>query len=224
MLNLLTENLMLKLLAFVFALILWFFVMGEQKIEKGYAVPLELQNVPEGLIVTSEIPSLVDVRISGPRTALLNLAPADMNISIDLEGLAPGVTSFKRLDETFSIPRTLKITRISPAVVDVRLEKVKEKEVPIRTVFSGILPEGLKVEKIEITPENVVVVGAGSELKNVNEVVTEAIDISEVRESFQLETPLDYVGKFTSLKENLAVEVNVVIEPVKPERKKGTKK
>ena len=47
----LTENLMLKVLAFVFALILWFFVVGEQKIEKAYPVPLELSNVPEGLIV-----------------------------------------------------------------------------------------------------------------------------------------------------------------------------
>ena len=45
--------------------------------------------------------------------------------------------------------------------------------------------------------------------------------MSEVRESFNLQIPLNYVGKFTSLEEEQAVEVNVVIGPVKPARKKG---
>ena len=196
--------------------------MGEQKIEKAYPVPLELSNVPEGLIVTSEIPSLVDVRIFGPRTALLNLAPSDLNITVDLKGLSPGITSFKRLEETFRIPRTLKITRVSPAVVDVRLEKIQQKKVPVRTVFSGVLPEGLKVDKITVRPEQVLVQGAGSELKNVSEVETEPIEVTEVRESFKLEVPLNYVGKFSSLDEELkAVEIDVVIGPVTPVRKKG---
>src|SRR5210317_1929815 len=106
-----TENLLLKVLAFVFALILWFFVMGEQKLEKGYPAPLELRNVPKGLIVTSEVPSLIDVRISGPRTVLLNLSPSDLDVNVDLKGLAPGVTSFKRLDEQLRLPRSLKTTR-----------------------------------------------------------------------------------------------------------------
>jgi len=221
MMSLLTENLMLKLLAFVFALILWFFVLGEQKLEKGYAVPLEMKNVPEELIVTSEIPSLIDVRIFGPRTALLNLAPDDLNITVDLKGLSPGITSFKRLEDTFRIPRILKVTRISPAVVDVRLEKIQKKKIPVRAVFSGVLPDGLKVESIEIVPKEVIIVGAGSELKNVSAVETEAIEVAEVGESFKLQVPLNYVGKFTSLQEEQAVEVNVAIGSVKPARKKG---
>ncbi len=196
--------------------------MGEQKLEKGYPVSLELQNVPEGLIVTSEIPSLVDVRISGPRTVLLNLSPADLNINVDLKGLAPGVTSFKRLDEKIRLPRSLKITRFSPAVIDVRLEKIQEKKVPVRAVFSGVLPAGLTVEKITVRPEKVLISGAGSELKNVSEVETEPIEVSEVRESFKLEIPLNYVGKFSTMDENQkVVEVDVVIGPVKPVRKKG---
>jgi len=222
MLGLITENLLLKVLAFVFALILWFFVMGEQKLEKGYPVPLELRNVPQGLMVTSEVPSLLDVRISGPRTVLLNLSPTDLSIGIDLKGLAPGVTSFKRLDEQLRLPRTLKITRLSPGVIDVRLEKIQNKSVPVRTVFSGVLPEGLKIEQLKLVPDQVVVTGAGIELKNVSEVETEPIDVTGVSESFRLEVPLNYVGKFSSLEQKKqVVEVEVTIGPVKPVRKKG---
>ncbi len=222
MMAVLTENLMLKILAFVFALILWFFVMGEQNLEKGYPVPLDLRNLPEGLIVTSEIPSLIDVRISGPRTVLLNLSPDDLKIEVDLKGLSPGTTSFKRLDERFRLPRSLKVTRLSPAVIDVRLEKIQTKNVPVRTVFSGVLPEGLKIEKIDIRPPQVAVHGAGSELKNISEVETEPIDVTAVRESFKLQVPLNYVGKFSSLDpKQKAVEIDVTISPVKPARRKG---
>ena len=222
MLGLITENLLLKVLAFVFALILWFFVMGEQKLEKGYPVPLELRNVPQGLMVTSEVPSLLDVRISGPRTVLLNLSPADLSIGVDLKGLAPGVTSFKRLDEQLRLPRTLKITRLSPGVIDVRLEKIQNKTVPVRTVFSGVLPEGLKIEQLKLVPDQVVVTGAGSELKNVSDVETEPIDVTGVSESFHLEVPINYIGKFSSLEQKKQiVEVEVTIGPVKPVRKKG---
>jgi hypothetical protein len=51
MLSVLSENWVLKLLSLAFALILWFFVMGERKLEVGYAVPLELKNVPAGMMV-----------------------------------------------------------------------------------------------------------------------------------------------------------------------------
>lgn len=217
-----TENLLLKILAFVFALVLWFFVTAEQTVEKAYPVPLELRNVPEGLVVTSEVPSLIDVRISGPRTVLLNLSPAELNIGVDLKGLSPGVTSFKRLEERLRLPHSLKITRLSPSVIDVRLERVQEKTVSVRPVFSGTLPEGLVVEKIEVSPREVIVSGAGSELKNVSDVETEPINVDEVRESFKLEVPLNYVGKNTSLEPDVkAVEVEVELGPARQERKKG---
>jgi len=223
MLRGITENFMLKLLALIFSVMLWFFVTGEHQLEKGYAVPLELSNIPEGLIVASEVPSLIDVRIAGPRTVLLNLSPADLNIAVDLKGLSPGVTTFKKLDERFRLPRSLTVTRLSPAVIDVRLEKVQQKKVPVHTVFTGMLPEGLTVGEIEIDPKQVVVVGAGSELKSVNVVETEPIDISEVHESFNQQASLDYVGKFTSLAEQQTVEVRVTIIAGQPEQQKGNK-
>ena len=74
---------MMKLLSLIFALVLWFFVMGEQDLEKSFAIPVELSNLPEGLIVSNEVPSLLDVRISGPRSVLMSLEQSDLAIDID---------------------------------------------------------------------------------------------------------------------------------------------
>jgi YbbR domain-containing protein len=210
------ENWLLKLLALAFALTLWFFVMGERKLEVGYAVPLELKNVPKGLMVANEVPSLIDVRISGPRTLLMNLRPSDISISVDLSDLQPGVTSFKRLEERLNIPSGLKVTRLSPSFVDVKLDRIKEKEVPVKVDLTGTPAEGFRVADITAKPSEVAVRGAESELKDIAEVETDPVQVNGVKESFTLMVPVDYRGKYTSLKEQQAVEVRVRVEPVPP--------
>lgn len=215
----LSENWLLKLLAVGFALVLWFFVIGEQNLEKGYAVPLELQGVPEGLVVGNDVPRLIDVRISGPRTVLLNLQADELSLTLDLNGLPPGITSFKRLDERFRLPRTLKVTRMAPAVIDVRLERVRNKKVPVKVVFAGEPPEGFRVASTTAKPQRVVVTGAEGELKSVNEIPTEAIELAEVRESFSQIVPLDYIGKYSELQQDKTADIHVEIVADKKTRK-----
>ena len=135
---------MLKLISLTFAVILWFFVMGERKLEIGFQVPLELLNVPPGLMVANEVPSTIDVRISGPRTLLMNLHPNDIRIAVDLEDLPPGVTTFKRLEERLNIPNAFKVTRLFPSFIDVKLERIKQKTVPVEPVFAGTPAQGTR--------------------------------------------------------------------------------
>lgn len=214
----LSENWILKIISLVFAVVLWFFVMGEQKQEVGFSVPLRLVNIPDGLMLANEVPNLIDVRISGPRTLLMNLSPQDIGISVDLGDLKPGLTSFKRLDERLNIPSALRVTRLSPSFVDVKLERVREKTIPIKVVTEGDLPEGYTLVKIEYTPKNLVITGAESELKRINEVSTEAVSLDNVRESFTEMVPVVYRGIYTNLKDPVAVEVQAEIEaPPEPE-------
>jgi len=210
------ENWALKLLSLVFAVVLWFFVMGEQKLELQYSVPLELKNVPAGLMVANEVPSQVDVRISGPRTLLNNVRPSDISIAVDLRDLQPGLTSFKRLEERLNIPSALKVTRVSPSFVDIKLERVKDKAVPVQVVLAGELAEGFEIVNVKTSPQRVTVSGAESEIKNVTEVLTEPIDLNGVKESFSLIAPLDYRGRYTALKGQQTVEVQVEVKGPPP--------
>ena len=114
----------------------------------------------------------------------VNLDQEDIGLRVDLQDLSAGVTSFKRLDETLDIPGGLKITRISPSYVDVKLEKVRERGVPVRVVLTGDPAPGFLVKSAKATPDRVVVIGAESEIKAVSEVVTEGIDVANVQENF----------------------------------------
>jgi YbbR domain-containing protein len=211
MISWLTENWILKLISLTFALILWFFVMGERRLEIGYAVPLETENVPAGMMIANELPSTIDVRISGPRTLLMNLQPQDIRIAVDLGDVQPGVTSFKRLEERLNLPWALRVTRMSPAFVDVRLERMAEKMVPIRPVLIGTPAQGFRVTTIQSVPLQVVVEGAESELAQVDEVTTEAVSVEGIKEGLRTTVPLIHRGRYTTVREKSA-EVMVGIE------------
>jgi len=224
LLSSLTENWILKLLSLAFAVGLWLFVIGERRLEVGYTIPLELKNIPVGLMVANEIPNLVDVRISGPRTLLMSLGRNDVSISVDLKDLQPGVTSFKRLEERLNIPSGLRVTRLSPSFVDIKLDRVKEKTVAVRPVLEGSPDPGFQVSKVLTNPTKITVVGAEGELKDLAEVATESIDLTGVKESFTLMSPIHYQGKYTRLKDLTTVEVRVEIKPDQPPAPKpGTK-
>ena len=213
MLKKLTENWALKLLALVFACILWFFVTGEQKLERSYAVPLELKNMPAEMMVANDIPNLVDVRISGPRTLLMNLQLQDIGIAVNLKDLEPGLTTLKRLEERLNLPGPLKVTRLSPSYIDVKLERVVSKNVTVKPQFSGNPAAGYRVAAVRIVPPQVMIEGAESEVAGVDSVNTETLDLIDARETLREKVSLAYPGRYSNLKDHLAVEMESVIEP-----------
>jgi YbbR domain-containing protein len=121
-----SENLALKILSLAFAVVLWFFVMGEQRYESAHVVSVEYRNLPKGLILANEVPDAVAVTLSGPRAMLVHLGPDDLSLPLDLTGLKPGLTSFRHLEEHLKAPSGLVVTRISPASIDVRLARANE--------------------------------------------------------------------------------------------------
>jgi len=216
MFKLLTNNWTLKLLSLAFALLLWMFIMGERRLEVGYRVPLELQNIPQGLMVANEVPSLVDVRVSGPRTLQMKISPNDISIIVDLTDLKPGLTTFKRLEERLNLPNGLRVTRLSPSFIDLKLERIKQKLVPIKIALIGEPLSGFRVANVNLIPDEVVVEGAETELKSVSEVTTEDVDLNGVNEGFSLIVPLVYRGTYTHFKDEKTTEVQVEIQPVEP--------
>src|SRR5262245_59578647 len=60
----------LKIISVALAVVLWMAVSGEEVIDRGLRVPLELQQFPPGLELAGEPPGLVDVRVRGGSSML----------------------------------------------------------------------------------------------------------------------------------------------------------
>lgn len=119
----LTRHWELKLLALAFSAGLWVFVMSSEKTNITLPLPVELDSVPSGLVVTSERPDTVDVQLHGLRAALSRVAPDALRIRVSLAGARPGELVVGLAPDQIVVPPGVSVVRINPSVVRVGLAK-----------------------------------------------------------------------------------------------------
>ena len=111
----------IKVLSGVLALILWTVVTWERPAERRFSVPLRLVNLPAGLMTTGSVPKTVEVIVSGPRLPITLLNSGRLALDLDLAGAGEGVTTFPGLERRLTLPDNLRVIRMSPALIEVRL-------------------------------------------------------------------------------------------------------
>lgn len=216
MLAILFRNWHLKIIAAICAVILWLFVVGQHKVEMGLSVPLELQNIPAGLMVANDLPGRVQLRVSGPRTLLSTFLDNKSTIVLNLEHASAGVNTFTQMASRLDLPRALKVLRVSPAKVEVRLEPIKQKRVPVSVTTAGETPRAYALELARPSPSKVLVEGAANHLQGLNAVATEPVDISNITSSQRQEVGLVLKNSYLWFPERDWVSVWIVVKPLPP--------
>ena len=186
--NMLTKNVGLKLFSFAMAIGLWFMAVGRESGELGLTVPLEMVNFPPDMVVASQVPNGINVRIRGPLTLTRQAAERKLRFSLDLSQAKPGPNEFSLLPDTLSLPRGLHVTHLAPSSVRVKLEKVISKKLSLLPVIKGEPITGYTIENISLEPKQVDVRGPESVLGPVEILWTEPIDVTKLKETATLVT------------------------------------
>ncbi len=118
-----THNLGLKIMSLFLATVLWLFVAVEKDSEISFSVPVEIVNLPAGLVFVNRPPSRIDVRVAGPKVLLMSLQWNLPKVYLDMKDAREGTTEFPGLEKTIRIREGVRVTRISPATVDVTLAR-----------------------------------------------------------------------------------------------------
>lgn len=185
-----TENLLLKIVSLIIAFLLWGFLMIEKKSEIALSVPVRVENIPAGVVITDAPPSDLRVVVRGRRTQLGSISDRVLPYQIDLSGAKPGVSSFDVIAAKINLPRGLQIVTISPAQFDVRLSPVLEKNLPVVVRFRGALPPGYKLVGYKVEPDVINIAAAREDLQDLDMLETEPIDLSVMRGDLQLTADL----------------------------------
>ncbi len=173
-----TENWGLKLLSLAFAILLWMFVVGEKRSEVSLTVPLELTRIPEDMVIVSPVPEAVRVRLSGPRTLMASADPDKLSITLRLDGLQPGISTFEILPSRLNLPRGMDVTYISPSVVTLEADRKVRRVLPVKPRVRGTPAEGFEVGAVRVEPPVVEVEGAERALQRYEEIPTEVVDVT----------------------------------------------
>src|SRR5690606_30918169 len=108
------------------------------------------------------IPESVYVTVEGPRL-LLPFQIADVEVTVDLGGLGPGVHT---LPVQVKQPTGLSVKSVEPREVRVSLEERAHLRLPVSVSIEGV-PPGLSVHVLSVSPSEVDVYGATSAVQRV---------------------------------------------------------
>ncbi len=173
-----TENWGVKLVSLLIACILWTWVMSGEQSEEHFKIPLRLANTPEEVVVLSQVPEYISVRLVGPRPLLSTARSATLNYTLDLTGMQPGTSTYEILSARMGIPPGLEVVAKSPQELTLQADNKVTKSLTIKPIYKGVPAEGFEVAEVLVNPAEVEIEGAERHLKALREIATEVVDIT----------------------------------------------
>ncbi len=164
------EHLSTLLLAFVLAVAVWISaVVAADPNEQRTMRPIDLQVFGQSptLVIVNEIPDQVRLTLRAPKSIWSKLSehPELAKSWVDLTGLEPGDYSVEVKTRVDVSP--IQFVGADPQAVDIRLEPLVRKEIPIDLVVTGELPLGYQRGDPEINPNSVTISGPESSVSRV---------------------------------------------------------
>jgi YbbR domain-containing protein len=207
------RNRLLKLLSILLAVALWFAVSGEERTETTLNMALEMVNMHHNLMVTSEVPPAIHVRVVGPRSIVNSLSQTRLSETLDLAGYKSGRHTFYFSPNGFALPRGVQVISIQPNPINLTLAATMTQTLTIKPVLENKPPEGYEVVSAKTKPAKVIVKGPYPELAELNFLPTVPIDVSHMKENTIIATDLDFKNLHLSVKERVPILADIQIAP-----------
>ena len=205
------------LLAFLIASFLWAVSQGQANIEQVFAVPVELHDIPDSLVITEQNADSLSIHVRGTAAALRNISEDQLSFPIDLAASKRGTTTINVPNPPVSLPRGVSTSQLAPSQITIKLDTKARKSVSVRPDIDGEPAEGFRLKDLRVVPSRVWLAGARSQVLRLEEVVTQPIDLSGLAESEEREVRL-YLGGGSVWKEDEApVKIVIEIEPLEIE-------
>ena len=183
------EDWLLKLLALVITLALWLAVTGQNT-----PVTLRVSGVQlnflrhEGLEISNELPSTIEVVLTGSPAKLDRIGPRDLVATVDISDQKPGQRTVRLSSDRvqMDLPEGVVLQGFHPATLPIRFEPRVEASLDVEVKFEGTLPEGYELVGFTANPAKVRLRGPADRVNALRKAATETVWIDGKTESFNL--------------------------------------
>ncbi|MBI4397878.1 MAG: hypothetical protein HY586_02000 [Candidatus Omnitrophica bacterium] len=199
----LINNLGLKIVSLILAVIVWFYAAGEGQDQITVRVPLEVESVAPAMTVVHGARQTLRVVLQAPRNLIHILSSFDVTAHHKIApSVKAGEYSFKIGEDDFHLPPgDIRIVEIYPPIVHVRLDEVTQKKLKVNPMIQGEPAVGFSINQADVLVDpNAVVV----EMPRVQSEKFETIDTE----------PIDVVGRLRSFRRKVKLEFGPDIKPV----------
>ncbi len=211
-----THNLPLKFLSVILAFLVWFVVSAPRRepvSERAFAAPVSLVRMPRDLTITTPVPDTVSVRLRGRVSNLRALSSQNLEVTLDVSWLTPGDAVITISPQAMSVPPQIDVVSMEPTKLRFRVEALRQKVVPIRPFLIGQPPPGYSAGDPTLVPDQALISGPASQVRNVTEVATERIIMTGRTETFVQNVAVVSDSSLIRIIEPLATQATVPVNP-----------
>ena len=205
------DDWVMKLIALVVTLGLWLGVTGLRTptSRRFMNIPLNLR-VANELEVTNSPVTEVEIKVSGDKSKIDQLNQRDLSVSLDLTDVLAGDRTVQITPDNVNVelPAGFKLEEIQPSRIAVKLEKIIERDVPVKAETEGALVEGFEIYTSSSVPTTVRVRGPESFVRPLDSISTEKINVESKQEDFSSQqVSLNVVSPKVRLVDTTVVDV-----------------
>jgi len=175
------KNLLLKLIALFFAIVLWINLSpfrSRNTLEVNYVLPLQLKNIPEDMVTVGKIENHIGVRLKGTQGLINDIDPSKLSVTLDLSKAKEGVTFYKlNADNIVNLPPGVDVVRIDPNVVKITMAKLVKKEIDLKVLLKGKPAPGYIVKSVSIDPPRILIQGPRNAMGSIEKIKKIPINI-----------------------------------------------
>ncbi|WP_038057278.1 hypothetical protein [Thermodesulfobacterium hydrogeniphilum] len=170
----------LKVVAFLIATTLWYFVVWGKPIEKNIEIPITYKPINSKYLIEIS-PSSVILRVVAIRRILINLSKKNLKIEIDVSKYAPGIYQIRVPIEKINLPQNVKIKEVNPNFITIVVKKISTKKVPIKVSFEDSELLNSTKFKINIIPSYAIIKAPIDILSHTKAIYTKPINFLKLK-------------------------------------------
>ncbi|WDV46767.1 CdaR family protein [Clostridiaceae bacterium M8S5] len=193
------NNIPIKILAAIFAIVLWFYVMNEVNpvIDKEIT-DVKVNYIGQDSLAQANIMLMepkqasVTVKISGRRAQILNIGGKDLSAEVDLVGYKEG--SHKIPVKILQKGNFDEIVDYYPKEILFQFDEIVEEQMPVTIRTKGRCKEGYITGKITAKPNDILLKGPSSFVHSVKNALT-TVNISGTHKDIKVNVPITITDK-----------------------------
>lgn len=207
---------MIKFISLMLAVVLWSFVGGEDRVDKNVMLPIEIINLPRDLVISNQFKKEIEVTVSGPRSLILEMTKKAITRQVDLSSATPGTMVIENDNDHIPVLRGITVQRVKPSSIILSLDKLVQKQYPIIARTVGKVADGYYLKMLKTDPDVISITGPLTILSQFDELSTKAINLSGVKQSAQLQVPLELDPAIVELigETSVTADLTVALETV----------
>ena len=189
-----TEGLEFALAAFLSVIIvtgIWFSITRGQEILGSFDVPIEFVNRKPQLEIMDTSVTSVQLRLNGSRSIIGAIRPEQLRVVVDLGQAVNGKNNIPVNSDNLTLPAGVTLNDVDPHIVEVSMDVLIEKELPVQADWVGLLNPALILTDVSIKPERIRVIGGKNLLDSIRTLYTEEIPVDQITQSGEFIVSLD---------------------------------